>query len=80
MVSGLPETNSDGMDGLEQSVVSIQLGGRGSLGQGPSGPVLPVLTSTWLSMATRTRWVSFDVMLGASATGDTASGYLFKSA
>ena len=80
MVSGLPETNSDGMDGLEQSVVSIQLGGRGSLGQGPSGPVLPVLTSTWLSMATRTRWVSFDVMLGASATGDTAAGYLFKSA
>lgn len=80
MVSGLPETNSDGMDGLEQSVVSIQLGGRGSLGQGPSGPVLPVLTSTWLSMATRTRWVSFDVMLGASATGDTAAGYVFKSA
>jgi hypothetical protein len=31
-------------------------------------------------MATRTRWVSFDVMLGASATGDTAAGYLFKSA
>lgn len=80
MVSGLPETNSDGMDGLEQSVVSVQLGGRGTLGQGPSGPVLPVLTSTWLSMATRTRWVSFDVMLGASATGDTAAGYLFKSA
>jgi hypothetical protein len=80
MVSGLPETNSDGMDGLEQSVVSIQLGGRGSLGQGPGGPVLPVLTSTWLSMATRTRWVSFDVMLGASATGDTAAGYVFKSA
>ena len=80
MVSGLPETNSDGMVGLEQSVVSIQLGGRGSLGQGPSGPVLPVLTSTWLSMATRTRWVSFDVMLGASATGDTAAGYVFKSA
>ena len=80
MVSGLPETNSDGMDGLEQSVVSVQLGGRGSLGQGPSGPVLPVLTSTWLSMATRTRWVSFDVMLGASATGDTAAGYVFKSA
>ena len=79
MVSGLPETNSDGMDGLEQSVVSIQLGGRG-LNQGPSGPVLPVLTSTWLSMATRTRWVSFDVMLGASATGDTAAGYVFKSA
>ena len=80
MVSGLPETNSDGMDGLEQSVVSVQLGGRGTLGQGPSGPVLPVLTSTWLSMATRTRWVSFDVMLGASATGDTAAGYVFKSA
>jgi len=80
MVSGLPETNSDGMDGLEQSVVSVQLGGRGTLGQGPTGPVLPVLTSTWLSMATRTRWVSFDVMLGASATGDTAAGYLFKSA
>jgi len=80
MVSGLPETNSDGMDGLEQSVVSVQLGGRGTLGQGPTCPVLPVLTSTWLSMATRTRWVSFDVMLGASATGDTAAGYLFKSA
>ena len=79
MVSGLPETNSDGMDGLEQSVVSIQLGGRG-LNQGATGPVLPVLTSTWLSMATRTRWVSFDVMLGASATGDTAAGYVFKSA
>lgn len=80
MVSGLPETNSDGMDGLEQSVVSIQLGGRGTLGQGPTGPVLPVLTSTWLSMATRTRWVSFDVMLGAAATGDSNSGILFKSA
>jgi hypothetical protein len=80
MVSGLPEINSDGMDGLEQSVVSVQLGGRGTLGQGPSGPALPVMTSTWLSLATRTRWVSFDVMLGASATGDTAAGYLFKSA
>lgn len=79
MVSGLPETNSDGMDGLEQSVVSVALGGRG-LNQGATGPVLPVLASTWLSMATRTRWVSFDVMLGASATGDTAAGYVFKSA
>ena len=79
LVAGLPVTNSDGMDGLEQSVVSVQIGGRGSLNQGLNGPTLPVLTSTWLSMATRTRWVSFDVMMGASATGDSNSGYLFRS-
>lgn len=79
LVAGLPVTNSDGMDGLEQSVVSVQIGGRGSINQGLNGPTLPVLTSTWLSMATRTRWVSFDVMMGASATGDSNSGYLFRS-
>jgi len=79
LVAGLPVTNSDGMDGLEQSVVSVQIGGRGSINQGLNGPTLPVLTSTWLSMATRTRWVSFDVMMGASATGDSSSGYLFRS-
>jgi hypothetical protein len=65
--------------GLEQRVVSITLGGRGT-DQAPVGPTLPVLVSTWLSLATRTRWMSMDVMFGAAASGDTGSGYVFKSA
>jgi hypothetical protein len=83
MVAGLPERVANdefsGL-GLEQTVVSIPLGGRGTLDQGPSGPALQVQVSTWLSVATRVRWVSFDAMFGAAATGDSGSGILFKSA
>jgi hypothetical protein len=79
LYAGLPEMVSEGMAGFDQQVVSIQLAGRGSV-QGATGPSLQVMTSTWLSAATRTRWVSFDVMFGAAATGDVAAGYLLKSA
>lgn len=83
MISGLPEqvggAEFSGL-GLEQTVISVPLGGRGTLNQGATGPTMPVLVSTWLSLATRTRWVSYDVMFGASATGDSNSGILFKSA
>lgn len=83
MVAGLPEQVASeefsGL-GLEQRVVEVELGGRGTLDQGPSGPRIPVLMSTWLSLATRVRWVSMDVMFGARATGDTNSGIVFRSA
>lgn len=83
MVAGLPETVASeqfsGL-GLEQSTLTIPLGGRGTLNQGAEGPSMQVQMTSWLSVATRVRWVSFDVMLGAAATGDTASGFIFKSA
>lgn len=82
MIAGLPEQVqiSGQFEGLEQRTLSVQLGGRGTLNQGPQGPALQVVMSTWLSLATRTRWVSFDAMMGATAVGDTNSGILFKSA
>lgn len=80
MVAGLPERNTEGMDGLVQSVVSVDIGGRGTFNTAGPTSKMQVLTSTWLSMATRVRWVSYDVMFGAAATGDTSAGYLFKSA
>jgi hypothetical protein len=81
MISGLPEQVAiDGtFDGLVQQTLTIPLGGRGTLNQGTNGPSMSVVMSSWLSLATRTRWVSFDTMLGAVATGDTNSGILFKS-
>lgn len=83
MVAGLPEqvasAEFSGL-GLAQSVISVPLGGRGTLGQGPQGPTVQVLMSSWLSLATRVRWVSMDLMLGSVATGDTNSGIVFKSA
>lgn len=83
MVAGLPETvASEEFAGLalEQTTITIPLGGRGTLNQGAEGPSMQVMVSTWLSVATRTRWVSYDAMFGAAATGDTNSGILFKSA
>lgn len=80
MIGGLPETNTEGMDGLVQSTVSVDIGGRGTFNTAAPTAKLQVQTSTWLSLATRVRWVSYDIMFGAAATGDTAAGYLFKSA
>lgn len=81
MIAGLPETVASeefGSLGLEQTVITVPL--QPSTAAGNSGPSMSVLMSTWLSTATRVRWVSFDVMLGAAATGDTSAGYLFISA
>lgn len=75
MINGLPETVASeefSSLGLEQRVVSIPLS--------DGGPSVQVLVSTWLKVGTRTRWMSFDTMLGAAATGDTSAGILFKSA
>jgi hypothetical protein len=82
MINGLPESVASeefsGL-GLEQTVLTIPLGGRGT-GQPADGPTVQVLMSTWLKVGTRTRWCSFDTMLGAAYTGDSATGILFKSA
>ncbi|HEY1111123.1 MAG TPA: hypothetical protein VGE76_20875 [Opitutaceae bacterium] len=82
MVAGLPEqvAINGQFEGLEQQVLSIDLGGRGSINQAQTIPKMQVMMSSWLSLATRTRWVSFDAMFGATATGDSAAGILFKSA
>lgn len=83
MVAGIPQrVASEGFEGLglEQTVMTIPLGGRGTLNQGAEGPSMAVLMSSWLSLATRVRWVSFEAMFGASATGDTSAGFVFKSA
>lgn len=82
MVAGLPEqvaAQEFAVGGLEQRVISVPLGGRGT-GQGATQPALQVQVSTWISLATRTRWVSYDAMFGAVATGDTSAGLVFKSA
>lgn len=42
------------------------------------GKTLPILMSTWLARASRTRWVSLDVMIGAAKL-DNSVGVLIKS-
>lgn len=82
LITGLPErVGIEGeFTGLEQTVLNIPLGGGGTINQGLTPPSVQLLRSTWLSLATRTRWLSFELMLGASATGDSNSGIVFKSA
>lgn len=80
LINGLPESvaSAEFSDlGLAQSTISVDLQPSTN---GEPGPQMQVLVSTWLSVATRTRWVSFDAMFGSAFTGDTNSGILFKSA
>lgn len=80
VLAGLPKEVPAGFEGVQQQVVTVPLGGRGTLNQGPEAPSLQLLQSMWIAPATRTMWISYDLMFGAAAVGDTASGYVFKSA
>lgn len=69
-VSGLPNYDDETKSDINATVVNINIDGKGL--------VLPVMASTWLSRATRTRWASYDVMFGAAKL-DNTKGYLIKS-
>lgn len=68
-VSGLPNYDDETRADLNSTPVNIEIA---------PGKMLPVLMSTWLSRATRTRWASLDIMFGASKL-DNTQGYLIKS-
>ena len=80
-IAGLPEQVAIGgkFEGLVQTTLSVPLAGGGSINQGGSAPVMQVTMSSWLSLATRTRWVSFDTMFGACFGGDTATGVVLRT-
>jgi hypothetical protein len=68
-VSGLPVYDAETKADINATVMQVDIG---------NGKMLPVLLSTWLSRATRTRWVGMDVMFGAARL-DNTKGYLIKS-
>lgn len=68
-VSGLPMLDDETKSDINADVINVEVA---------PGFSLPVMMSTWLSCATRTRWVSLDVMFGAAKL-DNTKGYLIKS-
>lgn len=79
VLSGLPQqVPSMFGEAIQQQVISVPIGGRGSLNQGSlSNPTVQLLQTTWLATATRTMWISYDWMQGSAATGDSNSGVAF---
>lgn len=67
MAAGIP-IQPVGMAGLSSRNVTIP------------GLGLTVQLNTWASTKTRTQWASFDVMFGASYGGDSAAGFIIRSA
>lgn len=68
-VSGLPRLDSNLKTAINATVTNVNIGG---------GKILPVMLSTWTSLATRLQWASLDVMFGAGRL-DNTKGYLIKS-
>lgn len=80
VLAGLPASIPSGFEGVNQTVINVPLGGRGTINQGPAQPSLQLLQSMWIAPATRTMWISYDLMFGSVAIGDTATGKLIISA
>jgi len=79
MLTGLPQAVPDIFgEAIQQQVVSIPVGGRGTLNAQGGGPVVQLLQTTWLSVATRVMWISYDWMQGASAIGDNSTAVVIK--
>lgn len=78
-LSGLPKALPAGFEGVSQQVVTVPLGGRGSLSQEKTVPAVQLLQSMWVVPSTRVMWISYDLMFGAVATGDQASGRVIQS-
>jgi hypothetical protein len=68
-VVGTPMLDDETKTDINATILSIDVGG---------GMSVPVMASTWLSRATRTRWASWDIMLGASKL-DNSGGKMLKS-
>lgn len=68
-VSALPMFDDETKSDINATVVQIEIA---------PGKSMPVLMSTWLSRATRTRWASLDMIFGAAKLDNTV-GYLIKS-
>jgi hypothetical protein len=79
IISGLPKMDDEVRADLQTTTLTVPLAGGGSLGQGGLAPTMQVLASTWIARATRIRWASLDVMLGAAKL-DNSACRLFVSA
>jgi hypothetical protein len=81
ILTGLPQAVPSMFgEAIQQQVISVPLGGRGTINQGAlSNPTVQLLQTTWLATATRTMWISYDWMQGASAIGDANSGVVLLS-
>jgi len=68
-VSALPRYDDETKADINATVLNLEVA---------PGKVMPVLMSTWLARASRTRWASLDVIFGAAKL-DNSVGYLIKS-
>ena len=68
-VAGVPMIDDETKADINCTIISVPLA---------NGAAVPVMASTWLSRATRTRWASWDIMLGASKL-DNSGGKMIKS-
>lgn len=64
---------------LQQTVINVPLGTRGSINQSPSNPVVSLLQTAWLVPSTRVMWISYDWMQGAAAIGQNDAAVVIKS-
>jgi hypothetical protein len=80
LLTGLPEAVPSMFgEAIQQQVISVPLGGRGTINQGAlSNPTVQLLQTTWMSTATRTMWISYDWMQGAAAIGDNSAAVVIK--
>lgn len=72
IISGIPIVEDEVKADLNMTTLTVPLAGGGSMGQGGMAPTMTVLASTWVTRATRLRWASLDVMLGAAKLDNTA--------
>ncbi len=81
-IAGLPESvPSIFGEAIQQQVISVPLGGRGTINQGAlTSPTVQLLQTTWMATATRTMWISYDWMQGAAAIGDSNAGCVLVTA
>lgn len=69
IASALPQYDDETKADINATVITIDVA---------PGKTLPILMSTWLARATRTRWASLDVLIGAAKLDNTC-GVLIKS-
>jgi hypothetical protein len=79
IIAGLPKMDDEVKADLQTTTLTVPLAGGGT-GQGGLAPTMTVLASTWVARATRIRWASLDVMLGAAKLDNTACRVLVSTA
>lgn len=80
-IMGLPESvPQEFAEAIQQQVVTVPVGGHGTINQGTTAPSISLLQTTWLVPSTRLMWVSYDWMQGAASMGDTTAGVVIRTA